>query len=156
MSNNNFVVATMRKFKEENLGGIEIHNERKTKNHSNKDIDVSKKNLNLDLVTETGSYQKRVSDQIMRNRKSDRKVRKDAVVSDYIISCVDGAGESPQEVNVKARGKRQRDAVGQPLPLLQERDTEPQGKAGTDFPTPSRRVRGRSSWLSLWVWVKPT
>ncbi len=69
---------------------------------------------------------------------------------------MDLGGESPQEVNVKARGKRQRDAVGQPLPLLQERDTEPQGKAGTDFPTPSRRVRKRSSWLSLWVWEKPT
>lgn len=43
MSENKFMVATMRKFKQENLGGIEIHNERKTKNHSNDDIDVSKK-----------------------------------------------------------------------------------------------------------------
>lgn len=102
MSNNNFVVATMRKFKQENLGGIEIHNERKTKNHSNKDIDVSKKNLNLDLVTETGSYQKRVSDRIMRNRKSDRKVRKDAVVlAEWIVSASPEIFEKMNENDVK-------------------------------------------------------
>lgn len=52
-------------------------------------------------------------------------------------------------MNVKARGKRQRDAVGQPLPLQQERDTGNKGKACNDFPTPSRRVRERSSWPQL-------
>lgn len=102
MSGNNFVVATMRKFKQENLGGIEIHNERKTKNHSNKDIDASKKNLNLDLVTETESYQKRISDRIMRNRKSDRKVRKDAVVlAEWIVSASHEAFEKMSESDVK-------------------------------------------------------
>lgn len=102
MSGNNFVVATMRKFKQENLGGIEIHNERKTKNHSNKDIDVNKKSLNLDLVNETGSYRKRISDRIMRKRKSGRKVRKDAVVlAEWIVSASPEAFEKMSENDVK-------------------------------------------------------
>ncbi|MEY8735800.1 plasmid recombination protein, partial [Lactobacillus sp. AN1001] len=61
MTNNNFIVATMKKFKGENLNGIEIHNERKTEKHSNKEIDTSKSGLNVDLLDETGSYRKRIS-----------------------------------------------------------------------------------------------
>ena len=102
MSNNNFMVATMRKFKQENLGGIEIHNERKTKNHSNKDIDVDKKSLNLDLINETGSYRKRISDRIMRNRKSDRKVRKDAVIlAEWVVSASPEVFEKMSGENIK-------------------------------------------------------
>ncbi|GAA2958263.1 hypothetical protein GCM10011538_07230 [Ligilactobacillus murinus] len=57
----------------------------RTKNHSNKDIDVSKKNLNLDLVTETGSYRKRISDRLMRNRKLILKVNIISVLVNYRI-----------------------------------------------------------------------
>ncbi|NEF83737.1 MobV family relaxase [Ligilactobacillus murinus] len=102
MSENKFMVATMRKFKQENLGGIEIHNERKTKNHSNDDIDVSKKKLNLDLVNEAGSYRKRISDRLMRGRKSNSKVRKDAVVlAEWIVSASPETFEKMNENDVK-------------------------------------------------------
>ena len=45
----NFVVATMKKFNSSNLGGIEIHNERKTDKHSNKDIDPLRSQFNFDF-----------------------------------------------------------------------------------------------------------
>ena len=43
------------------------------------------------------------------------------------------SGESQQEVNVKARGKRKRDAVGQPLPLLQEKTLDRKGRHAMTF-----------------------
>ena len=44
------IVARMQKMKAGNLVGIGNHNQRKTKNHSNKDIDPLLSNLNYDLV----------------------------------------------------------------------------------------------------------
>lgn len=102
MINNNFIVATMKKFKGENLNGVEIHNERKTEKHSNKDIDISKSGLNVDLLDETGSYRKRISDRIMRNRKSERKVRKDAVVlAEWVVSASPEVFEKISDENIK-------------------------------------------------------
>lgn len=44
------MVARMQKMKANNLVGIGNHNQRKTDNHSNKDIDVERSHLNYDLV----------------------------------------------------------------------------------------------------------
>ena len=45
-----YMVARMQKMKADNLVGIGNHNQRKTQNHSNKDIDVERSHLNYDLV----------------------------------------------------------------------------------------------------------
>lgn len=44
------VVARMQKMKASNLVGIGNHNQRKTQNHSNEDIDMQRSHLNYDLV----------------------------------------------------------------------------------------------------------
>ena len=75
-----YVVARMQKMKVGNLTGIENHNKRKTKNHANKDIDVTKSHLNYDLVGNSGTYHKDIMGYINKNKASTRAVRKDAVV----------------------------------------------------------------------------
>lgn len=84
-----FVVARMEKRKANNLGGLQNHNDRKTENHSNKDIDKNKSDLNYDLVghEKSMSYQKEIMDYINENKSSTRAVRKDAVViADWLIT----------------------------------------------------------------------
>lgn len=83
-----FMVARTEKRKIGSLGGYQNHVDRKTDNHSNKDIDNSKTYLNYDLVGhETGkSFHKEFMDYINENRVGSRAVRKDAVVmQDWII-----------------------------------------------------------------------
>ncbi|MGO3264933.1 MAG: MobV family relaxase [Lactococcus lactis] len=81
------VVARMQKMKAENLTGIGSHNQRKTDNHSNKDIDVSKSHLNYDLVHQTQNYKKDIEQFIHDKRTGSRAIRKDAVlVNEWIIS----------------------------------------------------------------------
>lgn len=82
------LVATMKKMKANNLSGMSIHNDRKTSNHSNPDIDTSRSKLNYDLVNKDKlSYQKIIMDYINENKATTRAVRKDAVVVDeWIIS----------------------------------------------------------------------
>lgn len=80
------IVARMMKLKAENLKGIEIHNQRETENHSNKDIDVERSHLNYDLVNpQPINYKKQVSEFIKKKRTSKRAVRKDAVLVDEWI-----------------------------------------------------------------------
>ena len=50
------IVARMQKMKAENLIGIGNHNQRKTRNHSNPDIDTSLSELNYDLVVDLFSF----------------------------------------------------------------------------------------------------
>lgn len=75
-----YVVARMQKMKVGNLTGIENHNRRKTKNHSNRDIDVTKSHLNFDLVGNSDTYHKNIMGYINENKASKRAIRKDAVV----------------------------------------------------------------------------
>lgn len=75
-----YAVARMQKMKVGNLTGIENHNKRKTKNHTNKDIDVTKSDLNYDLVQNSETYHKNVMGYINDKKASKRAVRKDAVV----------------------------------------------------------------------------
>lgn len=83
-----FMVARTEKRKIGSLGGYQNHVDRKTENHSNKDIDNSKTHLNYDLVGhETDkSFHKEFMDFINENRVGSRAIRKDAVVmQDWII-----------------------------------------------------------------------
>lgn len=81
------IVARMQKMKAENLVGIGNHNQRKTKNHSNPDIDTSLSKLNYDLVDRTQNYKTDIENFINENKTTTRAVRKDAVlVNEWIIS----------------------------------------------------------------------
>ena len=82
-----YLVARMQKMKAPNLIGLGNHNQRKTDNHSNKEIDVSRSNLNYDLVNRTYNYKTDIEKYINGNKSSPRAVRKDAVlVNEWIIS----------------------------------------------------------------------
>jgi len=82
------MVATMKKMKDGNLGGIQKHNEREFKNHSNKDIDPERTELNYDLVNQENiNYKEKINSIIDEQRISQRAIRKDAVkVDEWIIS----------------------------------------------------------------------
>ncbi|WP_448128908.1 MobV family relaxase [Staphylococcus aureus] len=81
------IVARMQKMKAENLVGIGNHNQRKTKNHSNPDIDTSLSKLNYDLVDRTQNYKTDIENFINENKTTTRAGRKDAVlVNEWIIS----------------------------------------------------------------------
>ena len=83
-----FVVARMTKLKADNLVGIGNHDQRKTTNHSNEDIDVSRSHLNYDLVAgRTDNFKKDIEAYINENKASKRAVRKDAVlVNEWILT----------------------------------------------------------------------
>ena len=81
------LVARMQKMKADNLIGIGNHNQRKTKNHSNPDIDTSLSELNYDLVNRTDNYKKDIENFINENKTTTRAIRKDAVlVNEWIIT----------------------------------------------------------------------
>lgn len=81
------MVARMQKMKSENLIGIGNHNQRKTKNHSNPDIDTSLSELNYDLVNRTDNYKKDIENFINENKSTTRAIRKDAVlINEWIIT----------------------------------------------------------------------
>lgn len=83
-----YMVARMQKMKADNLVGIGNHNQRKTDNHSNKDIDVERSHLNYDLVEgRTKNYKTDIQDFIEEKKAGTRATRKDAVlVNEWIIS----------------------------------------------------------------------
>jgi len=82
------IVARMEKMKLDNLMGIQKHNQREQTNHSNKDIDVARSNLNYDLINQTPiNYKQKVMAIINNQRTSTRAIRKDAVlVDEWIIT----------------------------------------------------------------------
>lgn len=84
-----YMVARTEKRKIGSLGGYQNHVDRKTENHSNKDIDDSKTHLNYDLIghERSTSFHEEFMDYIKENRVGSRAVRKDAVVmQDWLIS----------------------------------------------------------------------
>ena len=81
------IVARMEKMKSGNLTGIGNHNQRKTKNHSNKDIDKTRSHLNYDLLNRTENYKTDIENFINENKSTQRAVRKDAVlINEWIIT----------------------------------------------------------------------
>lgn len=83
-----FAVARMTKLKADNLVGIGNHNQRKTINHSNEDIDISRSHLNYDLVAgRTNNFKTDIEAYINENKSSKRAIRKDAVlVNEWILT----------------------------------------------------------------------
>lgn len=76
-----FVVARMQKLKVDNLIGLGNHDQRRTKNHSNQDIDVSRSYLNYDLVAgRTQNFKTDIQAYVNDHKASQRAVRKDAVL----------------------------------------------------------------------------
>lgn len=82
------MVARMQKMKADNLVGIGNHNQRKTDNHSNKDIDIERSHLNYDLVEgRTENYKTDIQNFIEEKKAGTRATRKDAVlVNEWIIT----------------------------------------------------------------------
>lgn len=81
------IVARMEKMKSGNLVGIGNHNQRKTKNHSNKEIDKTRSHLNYDLLNRTENYKTDIENFINENKSTQRAVRKDAVlINEWIIT----------------------------------------------------------------------
>ncbi len=81
------IVARMEKMKSGNLVGIGNHNQRKTKNHLNKEIDKTRSHLNYDLLNRTQNYKTDIEKFINENKSTQRAVRKDAVlINEWIIT----------------------------------------------------------------------
>lgn len=72
-------ICRVQKVKAAAVGSMQYHNDRLPGEHSNPNIDHSKRGDNAEFIKH-GSYRAEVNDRIERFRKSDRKVRKDAVV----------------------------------------------------------------------------
>lgn len=86
---NNYLVATMRKFKAENLKGIQRHNQRENEHHSNREINPEFSQYNFDLINQNSiNYRDNILSYIDEHKKSPRKIRKDAtVVNEWVISA---------------------------------------------------------------------
>lgn len=77
-----YLATRMIKLKSQNLGGIQKHNQREYENHSNKDIDLTRSNLNYDLLNDQNIvYREKIMRTIEDQKISDRKIRKDAVLT---------------------------------------------------------------------------
>lgn len=72
-------ICRVQKVKRSAVGSMQYHNDRMPGEHSNPNIDPDRREDNAEFI-EHGSYRAEVNDRIERFRKSDRKVRKDAVV----------------------------------------------------------------------------
>lgn len=83
-----YVVARMQKLKADNLVGLGNHDQRKTSNYSNEDIDVSRSHLNYDLVAgRTQNFKTDIQKYIDENKVSQRATRKDAVLAnEWVIT----------------------------------------------------------------------
>ena len=81
------LAARMQKMKANNLAGIERHNKRIYKNHSNEDIDGELSYLNYDLMNRQGKYADVVKEIIESQKEGNRAIRSDAVlVNEWIIT----------------------------------------------------------------------
>lgn len=76
-----YAVIHMQKFKISGVKGIQFHNQRERESRTNPDIDKSKSHLNYDLAnSENIDFNKKIKNIIKNNVKTDRAIRKDAVV----------------------------------------------------------------------------
>ena len=99
-----FVVARMQKLKADNLVGLGNHDQRKTSNHSNQDIDVSRSHLNYDLVAgRTNNFKTDIQSYIDERKAGSRAVRKDAVLAnEWVITSDKGFFEQLDEKQTRA------------------------------------------------------
>ena len=76
------------KIKKENIKGMERHNERESDNHSNDNIDTTKKHLNYNLV-ECDNYKQKIEEEIEKRYTGKKAIRKDAVYCTEFIFTSD-------------------------------------------------------------------
>lgn len=77
-------MAHVQKFTKGSVGGLSIHIERKTLNHSNKEIDTNRTHLNYDFCNKDGDMNQRLSDRLEEVycfNRADVKVMADWVVT---------------------------------------------------------------------------
>lgn len=85
------LVCNVAKFKSGQLYGMDIHIQRKTNNHSNKDIDTSRSNLNYELVNgqQIEHYFTAVKKRISQGYIGKKELRKDATLACGVLISSD-------------------------------------------------------------------
>src|SRR6476620_11746978 len=75
-----FAVIHMKKFKAQEVRGMQIHNQREKESYSNIDIDKARSPLNYDLLNDSPiDYKDRIQKEIDERYTGTKKIRKDAV-----------------------------------------------------------------------------
>lgn len=86
-------MAHVQKFTKGHVQGLSIHLERKTNNHSNKDIDVTRSHLNYDLCTKPGDTLTRLKDRLKHVHCFNRADVK--VCADWVVTLPEPLKELP-------------------------------------------------------------
>jgi len=85
-----FLVCHVQKFKSPDVRGMQIHNQRESKNSKNKEIDIERSHLNIDLINQGSiNYNKKVKEIINKGYKGTKAIRKDAVVMNSTLISSD-------------------------------------------------------------------
>jgi archaellum component FlaC len=83
-----YAIMRFEKRHAENLKGMENHNERKTENHSNKEIETDKSHLNYDLIS-CSNYKEAIDKELKEGYTKTTAIRKDAVVATEFLFTSD-------------------------------------------------------------------
>lgn len=83
-----YAIMRFEKRHAENLKGMENHNERKTENHSNKEIETDKSHLNYDLIS-CSNYKEAIDKELSERYTKTTAIRKDAVVATEFLFTSD-------------------------------------------------------------------
>lgn len=88
-------MAHVQKFSKAAVAGLSSHIERKTLNHSNKDIDTDKSHLNYDLCEKEGNMNERLSDRLEDVHCLNRADVK--VMADWVLTLPQDLKELPED-----------------------------------------------------------
>lgn len=83
-----YAIMRIEKRNSVNIGGMFCHNERKTENHSNEDINKDLSHLNYQLI-ECDSYKQKINQEIKDRYKVNKSIRKDAVLCAEVVFTSD-------------------------------------------------------------------
>lgn len=83
-----YAIMRLEKRNSNNIGGMFKHNERKTENHSNEDINKDLSHLNYQLI-ECDSYKDKINQEIKDRYKVNKSIRKDAVLCVEVLFTSD-------------------------------------------------------------------
>lgn len=83
-----YAIMRIEKRNSSNIGGMFCHNERKTENHSNEDINKDLSHLNYQLI-ECDSYKQKINQEIKDRYTVNKSIRKDAVICAEVIFTSD-------------------------------------------------------------------
>lgn len=83
-----YAIMRIEKRSSSNIGGMFCHNERKTENHSNEDINKDLSHLNYQLI-ECKSYKEKINQEIKERYKVNKSIRKDAVLCAEVVFTSD-------------------------------------------------------------------